>query len=91
MIAVCVVNMKGGVAKTTLATNLAHALWSRKDKRVLVVDLDPQFNATQCLLSGARYVRLREKGAHTNRITILNLLLATLLHMFQRTPIFSFS
>lgn len=65
MKAISVVNMKGGVAKTTLAVNLAHALWYREDKKVLVVDLDPQFNATQCIFSGEDYVGHRANGAHT--------------------------
>jgi chromosome partitioning protein len=65
MTRIAVVNMKGGVAKTTLAVNLAHALNRLEDKRVLVVDLDPQFNATQCLLSGDEYVAERKKGGHT--------------------------
>lgn len=60
-----VVNMKGGVAKTTLSVNVADFLARRENVRVLLVDLDPQFNATQCLLSGERYVELRKAGAHT--------------------------
>jgi chromosome partitioning protein len=59
------VNMKGGVAKTTLAVNVADCLARRNDKKVLVVDIDPQFNATQCLLSGDEYVDRLEKGGHT--------------------------
>ncbi len=39
------VNEKGGVAKTTSCVNLAAALGER-DLRVLVIDLDPQANAT---------------------------------------------
>lgn len=62
---VSMVNMKGGVAKTTLAVNLADALNRRADKRVLLVDLDPQFNATQCLFSGEEYVEKRQAGGHT--------------------------
>lgn len=62
---VSIVNMKGGVAKTTLATNLADALVQREDCRVLLVDLDPQFNATQCLLSGEDYIARRAAGGHT--------------------------
>lgn len=38
---VAVVSQKGGVGKTTLALNLAHAL-SRRSHRVLLVDTDPQ-------------------------------------------------
>ena len=59
------VNMKGGVGKTTLAVNVADALNRRYGKRVLIVDIDPQFNATQCLYSGDDYVALRQAGGHT--------------------------
>jgi chromosome partitioning protein len=57
--------MKGGVGKTTLAVNVADCLNRRHDQRVLLIDLDPQFNATQCLYSGERYVELRDAGGHT--------------------------
>jgi chromosome partitioning protein len=45
---VAVMNQKGGVGKTTLTLGLASAAWAR-DVKTLVVDLDPQANATWTL------------------------------------------
>ncbi len=43
---VSIINMNGGVGKTTLSINLALFLSERMKKRVLLIDLDPQANAT---------------------------------------------
>lgn len=65
-------NNKGGVGKTTLACNLAYDLSARKNHRVLVVDLDPQCNATQLLLEEGVWTDiLSDSAAHKDRRSIL--------------------
>lgn len=54
-VTICFANMKGGVGKTTLCVNLAFELFDI-GKKVLVVDNDPQFNATSSLVSPASYI-----------------------------------
>ncbi len=50
------INMKGGVGKTTLALHLAHTADSM-DMKTLAVDLDPQSNLSQALMGPKGYVK----------------------------------
>lgn len=60
---ISLINMKGGVAKTTMAVNIADFLANIERKKVLLLDVDPQFNATQCILGGEDYIKyIKDKG-----------------------------
>lgn len=56
---VSVVNMKGGVGKSTTVASLAETLAS-EGMRVLVIDLDPQSNVSMMLAGQDRWVELRQ-------------------------------
>lgn len=60
---VTVMNMKGGVGKTTVSMQLgsmaASAIFPKQvPKKVLLIDYDPQFNLSQALLPSKRYFEL---------------------------------
>lgn len=62
---VSMINMKGGVGKTTLTFNLAwYSAWIRNLK-VLVIDLDPQANLSQYLMGAEKYLDFLNKQNKT--------------------------
>jgi cellulose biosynthesis protein BcsQ len=50
MLSISMFNNKGGVGKTTLTCNIAAFFARERNKRVLVVDCDPQCNSTQLIM-----------------------------------------
>ncbi len=64
MKSVCFFNNKGGVGKTTLLCNLGSFLAKRHDKSVLVLDADPQCNASAYLLEDEQLEAIFRDGEH---------------------------
>ena len=64
------INLKGGVGKTTLLVSVAEILAAEHNKKVLVIDLDPQTNATVLLIGQENW-----KYANENNRTIYQLFL----------------
>ena len=54
-VCISVINMKGGVGKTTLAALLARHAAQRFSSQVLAIDLDPQANLSQALMGEGSY------------------------------------
>ena len=75
MVKVCIINKKGGVAKTTTALAIAAGL-IKKGKKVLSIDLDSQCNLTMC--TGAQLDGKNVLGVLLEQISITDAI--------QKTP-----
>ncbi len=58
-------NMKGGVGKSTITANVGWYAAYKRNKRVLLIDLDPQFNLSQYILGARGYEKLIEDSGPT--------------------------
>lgn len=61
-VCISLINMKGGVGKTTMASQIAWFATLLKDLRVLLIDLDPQANASQSIMTPHAYVKYLNSG-----------------------------
>ena len=58
---VCVINLKGGVGKSTISALLARDAFSSRRKDVLAIDLDPQANLSQALMGDSYRAFLKQR------------------------------
>ena len=61
-ITISLLNLKGGVGKTTLTVALAEFMALQHDLKVLIIDLDPQTNATVSLMGEHEWKKQNIKG-----------------------------
>jgi cellulose biosynthesis protein BcsQ len=75
MITIAMFNNKGGVGKTTLTCNIAAFFAYKLRKRVLVVDCDPQCNATQLIMGEEYATNLYFSENQANSVTTISSIL----------------
>ena len=59
---VAVLNMKGGVGKTTISAHVFRMLFQQLRVSTLLLDMDPQFNLSQALFKRQAYDKLKQNG-----------------------------
>lgn len=79
-VTISLINMKGGVGKTSLTVALAEFMAVEHGLRVLVIDLDPQSNASACLMDLQSWKRANMRGQSIMRL---------FLDSFQELQVFS--
>ncbi len=82
---ICIVNNKGGVGKTTIAVNLAHA-FSNQNKKILLLDLDSQCNASSTFFTGPKYSKTLYDIYEDNNLDIKNCIYTTDYHRVSFIP-----
>jgi chromosome partitioning protein len=61
-VTICVINLKGGVGKSTITALLSRHAFNTRGKDVLAIDLDPQANLSQGLMHQSYPTFLSQKG-----------------------------
>lgn len=68
-VVITVMNMKGGVGKTTVTMNVGGLIGRRlltgRPRRVLLIDYDPQFNLSQAFIAAKHYYELEKQRKTT--------------------------
>jgi chromosome partitioning protein len=82
---IAVVNQKGGVGKTATVVNLAAAL-AQLGKRVLMVDFDPQGNATSGVGADKQEIALSVYHLLIDQVNPLELILPTMIPLLKLIP-----